>query len=401
MKWPWQRSESRAAVLTQKDLRLIELFDGDLDANFGQRVNAMRTEWLSAAAAAIDAIAGTICSLPAYVYRVTDAGREEDPGHPLARLTVDGFNDNLSWPDGVQWLGAECLRYGNAALEKIPAAGAVRELVPLPWPCLVPKILASGRMVYEYTDPITGLRRRLLDTDVLHLRDRTDNGLIGRARSERASPVIGAALALSEYSGNLFKNGSYPSGVVTIDGKVTAETLDRLKNEFKQLYGGPKKSGTAMILPNAKWDSVGGSPADQEILDARRFAVEEAARLYGVPGPIINDQSHSTFTNSETLIRFFAQGTISTWCRKIEATFMRGIFSTAERRTHRFEIDLTGLLRGDPETRWKSNQIAVDSGILTPNEIREQEGWNPRPDGDALKTKAATADKAGNNEVVL
>jgi len=47
------------------------------------------------------------------------------------------------------------------------------------------------------------------------------------------------------------------------------------------------------------------------------------------------------------------------------------------------EVDLSGLLRGDPETRWASHKIAADAGILTRNEVREIEGWSPLADGDA------------------
>ena len=60
----------------------------------------------------------------------------------------------------------------------------------------------------------------------------------------------------------------------------------------------------------------------------------------------------------------------------------RSLFSTAARRTHQLELDMSGLLRGDPETRWKSHEIALRNRVLTPNEIRDLEGWNPRPGGD-------------------
>ncbi len=43
---------------------------------------------------------------------------------------------------------------------------------------------------------------------------------------------------------------------------------------------------------------------------------------------------------------------------------------------------------GDPETRWKSHEIAIKNGILVPKEVRVVEGWNPRPDGDRLANAA-------------
>ena len=63
---------------------------------------------------------------------------------------------------------------------------------------------------------------------------------------------------------------------------------------------------------------------------------------------------------------------------------MRSVFSDASQSTHELEIDLSGFMRGDPEQRWKAHEIAVENGILTPNEIRESEGWNPRNDGNQL-----------------
>ena len=47
------------------------------------------------------------------------------------------------------------------------------------------------------------------------------------------------------------------------------------------------------------------------------------------------------------------------------------------RRDHMIEFDLSSFLRGDPSSRWANHEIAVRNGILTQNEVREIEGWNP------------------------
>jgi HK97 family phage portal protein len=124
------------------------------------------------------------------------------------------------------------------------------------------------------------------------------------------------------------------------------------------------------------------SPADQELLLARRFAGEEAARIYAVPPPIIGDLTHGSFANVNDLLRYWAMGTIAQWCRRVEAEFVRSVFTDTERRTYELSLDLSGLLRGDPAQRWAAWKIAVDSRVLTPNEVRGEEGWNPRPGGD-------------------
>ena len=40
-------------------------------------------------------------------------------------------------------------------------------------------------------------------------------------------------------------------------------------------------------------------------------------------------------------------------------------------------IDLSAFLRGDPQTRWATYDIAAKNGILTKDEIRQTEGYGP------------------------
>lgn len=109
-----------------------------------------------------------------------------------------------------------------------------------------------------------------------------------------------------------------------------------------------------------------------------QFIIEELARLFNVPPRIIGDLQYGTFSNVETLMRRFAQNTLSPWIRQIESEFSRNIFG-ASRDTHRLELDLSGLMRGDPTQRWQAWDIAVRNNILIADEVRQEEGWNPRP----------------------
>ena len=52
------------------------------------------------------------------------------------------------------------------------------------------------------------------------------------------------------------------------------------------------------------------------------------------------------------------------------------------------ELDLGGFLRGDPAQRWAGYDIAIKNHVLTPNEVREAEGYNPRTGGDEFPALA-------------
>jgi HK97 family phage portal protein len=191
---------------------------------------------------------------------------------------------------------------------------------------------------------------------------------------------------VQRFTNSVYRNGVFPSGVIKAAGKLGPDAVGQLGRMFREAFGGSNKAAKALILDQGlEWAQLSGlSAEDAELVAARRFTVEEICRIFGTPPPIVQDYSHNTFTNSEAAGRWFAQFTIGPWCRKIEAEFARSVLASG----YELELDLSGFMRGDPETRWKSHEIAVKNRILTPNEVREVEGWNPRPDGDGFSQEA-------------
>jgi HK97 family phage portal protein len=355
------------------------------DVSSGSFVNPRMAENLSTVLACVGAISSAMASLPAYVYKTLARGREIDTGHPICRLIDAGPNQHQTWPDFIEWFMASALLRGNALAEIVTdSGGTVTALIPVPWEYVTVQLLPSGRLVYDVTAMQstfggTGRPRRLLQGEVFHLRDRSDDGLLGRSRLQRAAAVVQAGLSMQTFANSLYSNGVNPSGALQTDAKLTDDQRAGLSKAFRDAMAGPTKAAKTLLLDQGlKWEQISISPEDAEFLSSRRFTVEELARLFGVPPPIVGDLSHGTFTNSETVGRWFATHTLAPWIRKVESEFQRSVFSDATRRSHRVEIDMSGFLRGDPAQRWSAWKIAVEGGILDADEIREEEGWNPR-----------------------
>lgn len=352
----------------------------------GTVVHAHLAENLSTVLAAVNLIATSIASLPVEVQRRRPGGGfDATDNHPLARLLRDGPNRWQSWPDFVEWLLASTLLAGNGLAEIArDNAGRLSGLVPIPWSGVQVQQLQSGRIIFDVT-PVTSLfgrtgpTRRLLDSDVLWLRDRTDDGIVGRSRLHRAAGTLSPAWELQQFTGALFRNGVHPSGVLTFAKTLSEEARKFVRGELDTFLGGSANAGKFMLLDNeAKWQGITVAPHDAELLASRRFSVEELARLFGVPPNLLGDLSNSSFTNAETMVRFLATTALSPWIVKLEHEVHRSLFSEAARRDHRFDIDLSGLLRGDPEMRWASHKIAIETQVLTVDEVREIEGYAPR-----------------------
>ena len=280
--FPWKKQETRSAAAADPSWAALQSH-----APGGVAINARLAQNLSSVLACIEAVAGNIAGLSAFVFRRTEGGREIDRGHPLWRLIRTGPNRHQTWADFMHWLVASALSRGNGLAEIVTDdRGAVVELVPIPWEHVSVQLLPSGRLAYDISEINaigggTGRVRRLLEDQVLHLRDRSDDGLIGISRLQRAASVIQAGLSLQNFTTNLWDNGVNPSGALQLEyGVKDPEDFRVMKEHLREQWAGTRNAAKLLVLqPGMKWQQISVSPEDAELLASRRFTVEEIARL--------------------------------------------------------------------------------------------------------------------------
>ena len=327
-------------------------------------------ENLATVVAVVNAVSAGIASLPARVYRSEGNGRVEAPTHPVSRI-IRSPNRWQTWPDWAEFTVAQMLLWGNAlSVVERDGAGRPVALNPIPWGGVGVELLASGRLVYT----ADGLR--YLDTDVLHLKDRQDGPHVGRSRISRAPATIDSALGLQEFSGSVWQNAATPSLAIGLPPNITPAGRQRIDAFYAERNTGAHNARKILYTDTGvEVKALSVSPEDAEVLASRKFSVIELCRLFNVPPPIVQSYENNTFTNASQANLWFASNTLAPIARKLEAEFSRSVF--ADPAFH-IEIDLSGLLRGDYATRWTANVAAVGAGILTADEVREQEGYGPR-----------------------
>jgi HK97 family phage portal protein len=339
-------------------------------------LSARAAENLSTVLACVTAISSALAYVPALIYRRDGEGnRLEAYGHPLAKIARGSVNPQQTWPDWLEHVVASALLTGNGLAEIIRAGnGQLAGFRWIPWGMVTVVYLSSGRLAYDVADGRGGTRR-LLEGEVIHLRDRTDDGLVGRSRLSRAADTVAGVQASNTFAKSFLERGAQPSGVIRHPGAMTKDQKAELRDQFQSRHGGAANAGRTLILDGGlEWQSAQISPEDAELLESRKFGVIEICRLFQVPPPIVQAYENNTFTNASQAGLWFATFCLAPWARKIEAEFARSVLATGLE----LELDLSGFLRGDPATRWAAHKIAIDSGVLDPDEIRVIEGWNPR-----------------------
>jgi len=341
-------------------------------------LSARCAENLSTVLACTNAIATALAYVPALVYRRDgDGNRIEAAAHPLGKIVRGGVNPQMSWPDFAEhWIASTLLTGNGLATIERSGNGQLAGFRYIPWGTVTVAELASGRLAYDVTDG-RGNTRRYLEGEVLHLRDRTDDGKIGRSRLSRAAETVSGVQAANAHAAAFLGNGASPSGVIEVPGTMKPEQRTSLRTSFQDRHGGASNAGSTLVLDGGMtWKAAQISPEDAELLETRKFGVIELCRLFQVPPPIVQAYENNTFTNAAQAGLWFATFCLSPWARKIEAEFARSVFPA--NGPYELELDLSGFLRGDPETRWNAHKIAIEAGVLDPEEVRQIEGWNPR-----------------------
>jgi len=366
---------------------------GDVPTDGGTYVSAYFAENLSVVFACTQAIAESCAMLPLRVYRkMPDGSRLEEPAHPVARLFSGDPTPSLTASELIEMMTAHCLLRGNAYAEIVrDGRGAPVGLTPFP-PDLVGvvHVRSTGRYAYDVFLP-SGGTRRILPDDMLHIKDRSDDGIVGKSRLTRTRETLGIALASERYAGSTFRNGAAMSGILSHPDHLGEEATKNLRDSFKATYGGADKAGAIAVLEEGlKWQQISVSPDDAQMLETPRFSVEQLSRIFRVPGPIIGDFSGGNYSSIVEVTRWFYTQTLQPWLNKWERTIERALLSEASRRSYEVEFDVDLLLRGDMLTRFQAYRIAREVGLYSANELRRFENANPRtdPDGDTYLTPA-------------
>jgi HK97 family phage portal protein len=341
---------------------------------------------LTAAWACVNLLAGTIASLPLMVYRTKEGGtRETARDHPLYRVLHDSPNADQTALDYWEFVNASLELRGNAYSEiERGTRGQVVGLYPIRPEIVRVRRDDRGRLEYRWDE---GSRSIVRDQDdIFHIRGFGGNPLGGLSTLSACSGTFGANAALEQASANVFANGIRPSGILSTDEKLTPEQRTVAEALLQKKFAGAMNAGRPMLLDNkVKWEQLTINPEDAQMLESRRFGVEEICRIFGVPPHMIGHTENSTSwgTGLEQQTLGFQKFTLRRRLKRIEQAIGKQLMTAADIADGIIaEFNLEGLLRGDSEGRAKVNEINLRNKVLTINEVRAQDNLAPVPWGD-------------------
>jgi HK97 family phage portal protein len=367
----------------------------------GETVTAQSALALSAAWACTNLLAGTIASLPFMAYRTTAESRTPARDHPIWRLLHDAPNYDQTALDFWEFVAASLELWGNAYAEIIRNdSGQLIALRPVAPHLVMVKRLPSGPLEYTWSDE--GKSKRLRDDAVLHIRGFGGAPTGGMSTLHFARQTFGLARATDRAAASTFRNGLHPTGALTFEKWLSPEQREIARAGMVENYLGSINTGKPLILEGGtSWQPLKMNPEDAQMLESRRFGIEEICRFFGVPPHMVGHTEKSTSwgTGIEQQTLAFQKFTLRRRLRRIEMAVMQQLLTPAERAQGMIvEFNLEGLLRGDTASRFAAYQTGLQNGIYTINEVRRLENLPPVEGGDVprMQMQNVPITEAGN-----
>ena len=196
--------------------------------------------------------------------------------------------------------------------------------------------------------------------------------------------TMGLAQATQEYSALWYQNGAVPSGVIKINGELTSDQAEMLRQDFSRRHSGLKNMHRVSVLTGgADYVQASVKLSDMQLVETMHWGVEAIARIYGVPLQLLQYPGGNTsYASSETLGQAWLTLGLQPMVARLEAGLQRMIVG----QTTFIKFNFDSLLRPTTAERMAVYVEAVNNGIYSLNEVRALEDKAPiGPEGDVFR----------------
>ncbi len=339
--------------------------------------------------------------LPAKIVRKLPNGKQEIvSSHPVNNVLNWRVNPNMSPFQFRELMVGWAIIHGNAIAEiERNGFGSVINLWPIdPHRVSFSRNLETSELIYVVNQGLDGSKIELRSSDVFHLRG-FGNGDVGLSVIEYAAQTIGWAQATLLFGASFFGNGLNFSGTLTSDAKLDDDSMERIREELNQTYGGPSRSNKVFIGDQGlKFVKNSATPDEAQFIEAMQHQVESICRFFAVPVHKVGHLIRMTFNNVEQLSIDAVGQCIAPWAMRLQEEATYKLFGS-NRNSLEVVFDLKGLLRGAFKDRQEGLQILRRNGIINSRDwARLEDMPEPEEGGDVyiVEKNMVTMDQLEN-----
>lgn len=358
--------------------RVIEWLGGEASVT-GVRMTPEQSLRQAAVYSCVRIISEDVASLPLITYRRLAQGKDRAVDHPLFVLLHDSPNPHMTAMQCRETMQGHLLLRGNAYAQiERDEVGRIVGLWPLhPDRMDTPVLSQAGTLLYSYRRA-NGEPVALTQSDVLHLRGLSPDGIMGYSPIALHRETLGNAQAMLEYGARFFGNNSQPGGYLSKkEGRINEDTAKRLKDSWEAAHRGLDNAHRVAVLEEGlEWHQIGLSNEDSQYLDSRKFSRSEIAGIFRVPPHKIGDLERATFSNIEEQGIDYVNS-LSPFLRQWAQAIRRDLLTTRQYPRYEVAFDTDELTQASITVKYAAMAVLRQNGLASANDILRKLNENP------------------------
>lgn len=356
---------------------LVDWGIGGSATSSGEHITEENALNCPAVKAAVTVLAEAIQTIPLNIHRVEKSGRQTPcPEHPVRELLFREPNEETAAPTWKNTLQIHLGTYGNCYAE-IQRKGngdpiALWQRSPRSERTEPYRDRDNGKIYYRLRDEYGHTQEPVPARHMLHVPYFSTDGIIGRSPIRMIREAVGGNKGAERFANEMFKNGGTPQGYIRHPGKFSEPAYERLKKSVNKYAESGGRHKTQILEEGAEFQQTSLNPANVQMIEVRRFLLEEVARAYRITPHLMGDLTHGTFSNVSELGRQFIVYTLRPWMSLWTGEINRKLL----KQPYYALFDAKEFLRGDPEALSKWYRTMFMIGYYSINDICSEEGCN-------------------------
>jgi len=265
----------------------------------------------------------------------------------------------------------QVLLYGNAfAAINRTRGGELLELILLDADS-VSLDLNGAAPIYK-----TRLYGDLAMDQVFHLKAPNTNGLWGDSPVSLCRTSLQLMAAQEDMALKAFSNAGNPKIALVHPGPLSLEARQRIMADYEAKHAGTSNTGKPLVLAEGmRIERISSTLDDAGLQAARQYSVGDVSRIYGVPSSYLSETAGPSYGTLEWLSRMYVDACLMPWMQCWRSEILAKLAGTGE--TVAFDTD--DLVRPGMAETMAALRTAVEAGVMTRNEAREELDLAPLP----------------------
>ncbi|KRT76708.1 MAG: phage portal protein, HK97 family [Armatimonadetes bacterium CSP1-3] len=354
----------------------------------GERVSVAGSQSIAAAYRAKNIISDDVAKMPFQVMRKTGRNIEQVQPDAVTRnmaYLLEVSPNAWGWTPfqlkkaAIEWL----LFYGNAYIWS-PVVGP-RQLLILPASRTYPVFDTDGDLWYRHTFS-NGVVQYIPAVEILQLLiNPDDTGFVGRGVITFARETFGRRLAATKTQSKLYAQGMLPAAYVQMEGELSAEARKKVRGAYEEQMGGGSENAYRLAVFDkriTKFEPINIQLKDAQFLESIDATDRDVCNFFGLPEHMLNRGKEAYNSNEQKYIEYLV-GTLDAFLVPWEQGARIRWLSAAEQANTYFRFIRESLLRMDTKARNDAMAVAIQNGMMTPNEGREKNDMSASDDPNA------------------